>query len=108
MIVVGLGTNGPIERSDLNELKRIAGTRPIVLVNAYGDRWWIPEVNETLASFAKNRRGVVLADWNAAVAGVPDALAGDGIHPNPSGGEIYAATVRQALEELQTPAERIS
>lgn len=108
VIVVGLGTNGPIERSDLNELKRIAGTRPIVLVNAYGDRWWIPEVNETLASFAKNRRGVVLADWNAAVAGVPDALAGDGIHPNPSGGEIYAATVRQALEELQTPAERIS
>lgn len=108
VLVVGLGTNGPIARSDLSELKRVADTRPIVLVNASGDRWWIPEVNETLASFANARRGVVLADWNGAVASVPDALAGDGIHPNPSGGEIYAGVIRQALEALRQPAERLS
>ncbi|MBO1903046.1 acyltransferase [Leucobacter weissii] len=107
VIVVGLGTNGPIERSDLNELRRAADTRSIVLVNAHGDRPWIPEVNRTLASFAEARRGVVLADWDAAAATDPEALAGDGIHPNTSGGRIYAKTVRTALKELQAPAERI-
>ena len=103
-----LGTNGPIERSDLNTLKSIAGTRPMVLVNAHGDRWWIPEVNATLSSFTNARRGVVLADWTTAVAPYPDALAGDGIHPNPSGGEIYSAAIREALIALQQPAERLS
>lgn len=107
VLVVGLGTNGPIDRSDLNELKRVAGLRPIVLVNAHADRWWIGEVNETLASFANTRRGVVLADWDAAIAPHPEMLAGDGIHPGASGGKIYAKSVRQALEELDTPAERI-
>ena len=108
VLVVGLGTNGPIERSDLNTLKSIAGTRPMVLVNAHGDRWWIPEVNATLSSFTNARRGVVLADWTTAVAPYPDALAGDGIHPNPSGGEIYSAAIREALIALQQPAERLS
>jgi len=107
VLVVGLGTNGPIERSDLSELKHIAGLRPIVLVNAHADRWWIGDVNETLASFANARRGVVLADWDAAIGRHPELLAGDGIHPGASGGEIYAKTVLEALKELDTPAERI-
>jgi len=107
VLIVGLGTNGPIERSDLNELKRIAELRPIVLVNAHADRWWIPEVNETLASFANTRRGVVLADWNAAIAPHEDLLSGDGIHPGAEGGKIYAKTIVDALEELEKPAERV-
>jgi len=49
----------------------------------------------------------VLADWTGAVAPYPETLAGDGIHPNPSGGEIYAAVVRDALLALQRPSERL-
>ncbi|MCB1274010.1 MAG: acyltransferase family protein [Leucobacter sp.] len=107
VLVVGLGTNGPVDRDQLKQLKRIADTRPIVLVNAHADRWWVPEVNRTLAKFAKSHRGVVLADWDGAVSPYPARLAGDGIHPNPSGGRTYARAIRKALKELQTPKEQL-
>ena len=107
VLLVGLGTNGPVDPADLDELVRLAGNRPVVLVNAHADRDWVPGVNDELNAFAAGRRGVVVADWTGAVTGVPDALAGDDIHPNPSGGEIYASSVQKALDELETPREAI-
>ena len=107
VLVVGLGTNGPVATEDLDAMRDTAGDRALVLVNAHADREWIPGVNEALDRFADAHRGVVVADWDGAVTGVPDALAGDDIHPNPSGGEIYATSVRAALDELQRPGEAI-
>jgi peptidoglycan/LPS O-acetylase OafA/YrhL len=107
VLVIGLGTNGPVQPDELEAIRQTAGDRPVVLVNAHADRDWIPGVNDALADFAAAHRGVVVADWTGAVAGVPDALAGDDIHPNPSGGEIYASSVQQALDELQQPGEAI-
>ena len=106
VLVVGLGTNGPVDDTDLNELLRIADGRRIVLVNAYADRWWVPEVNQQLADFAAAHRGVVLADWASAIPQVPDGLAGDDIHPNPIGGIAYAEAVQTALSELQSRKEQ--
>lgn len=107
VLVVGLGTNGPINVDDLESLRHLAGTRPMVLVNAHGDREWIPGVNQLLAEFADSYRGVVVADWDTAVTGVPDALADDGIHPNQSGGDVYAQSIADALVALQAPQERL-
>lgn len=107
ILVIGLGTNGPVSDDDLNWLKTIAGNRQIVLVNAFGDRWWIPEVNTQLSAFADAHRGVVVADWNAGIAPHPEMLAGDQIHPHPSGGEIYASLVADAVAALATPEEAI-
>ncbi|QIM18153.1 hypothetical protein G7066_04835 [Leucobacter coleopterorum] len=36
-----------------------------------------------------------------------DALADDGIHPNPSGGDIYVGSVQKALQSLQSPDEAL-
>ncbi|SJN08698.1 acyltransferase 3 [Leucobacter sp. 7(1)] len=105
VLLVGLGTNGPVEPESLDELLTIAADRPLILVNAHADRDWIPQVNTTLTEFAAAHRGVVVADWTGAVTGVEDALAGDDIHPNPSGGVIYAQSVQRALEALQQPGE---
>lgn len=107
VLVVGLGTNGTVSWDELEQLHELADDRLIVLVNAYGERDWIPGVNQELANFAASYRGVVVADWQGSVTGVPDALAGDEIHPNPSGGVIYAASVQQALEALQQPGEAL-
>lgn len=106
-VVVGLGTNGTVTGDELESIRVSAAGRPVVLVNAYGDRDWIPGVNETITAFADAHRGVVVADWNGTVAGVEGALAGDEIHPNPSGGEIYARSVQKALDELDTPHESL-
>lgn len=107
VLVVGLGTNGPVNPEELDTLLAAVGPRPIVLVNAVADRWWTAQVNDSLRSFADAHPGVVLADWAGSVAGAEGALAGDGIHPNPSGGVIYADAVVAALEQLRNPAERV-
>ena len=107
VLLIGLGTNGPVDRSELDELMLRAEGRPVVLVNAYADREWIPGVNQELSDFAAARRGVVVADWRRTAEAHPELLAGDGIHPEPAGGEAYAAAVAEALTELRTPAEAV-
>lgn len=107
VVVVGLGTNGPIDAEALDELKQLAGERPLVLVDAHAERDWIPEVNTMLAAFSETNRGVTLARWDAGVSGTPEFLAEDGIHPGPEGGTVYADAIRAALTDLQSPGEAI-
>lgn len=106
VLVVGLGTNGPIDDADLDRLLRLANGRPIVIVNAYSDRWWIPEVNQKVQAFADKNRGLRLADWAAAIPLIHGGLAGDDIHPNPSGGVAYAQAVHAALDALHEKNEQ--
>lgn len=106
-LVVGLGTNGPIDEADLDALRAAAGPRPLVLVSAHADRDWIPGVNALLAQYAAAHRGVVLAEWDTAITPHPEMLAGDGIHPEPSGGELYASAIEEALARLHTPSESV-
>ena len=105
VVVVGLGTNGPVEAEALEALKDAVGDRRLVLVDAHAERDWIADVNADLTAFAEAHRGVTLARWDAAVAGTPEFLAEDGIHPGPEGGETYAASIRAALDELLSPGE---
>lgn len=107
VLLIGLATNGPVDTESLDELLRLAGTRPVVLVDAHGERDWIPPVNAELEAFAASHRGVSLARWDSAITPHPDFLAGDGIHPDSDGGEIYAAAVQAALDELGKPGESI-
>ena len=107
VLVVGLGTNGPVQAAELDSLRTVAGQRHIVLVNAHGDREWIPGVNKTLTDFAERHRGIVIADWDTEISPQPDSLAGDGIHPHESGGKVYAETVRGALNDLASPDEAV-
>ncbi|MGY4858028.1 acyltransferase family protein [Cryobacterium sp. AP23] len=101
VVVVGLGTNGEISPADLAAIMRVIGpTRELIMVNAFADRDWTQGVNAELADFSKHRTRVALADWHDAIAPHVDVLAGDGIHPGPTGGAIYADTVAAALDSL--------
>lgn len=100
-VVVALGTNGPIDPATLGQLASTVGPqRGLVLVNAYAPRDWIPGVNAELQAFADARSNVVVADWSGAIAPHEDLLAGDRIHPGSAGGQIFADTVAQAVDEL--------
>lgn len=107
VIVIGLATNGTVDDEQLTQIRSITGNRPLVFVNAYGERDWIPGVNGQLNAFAGAYHGVVISDWQGSVTGVPGALAGDGIHPNTSGGEIYAESLQRALDAAMQPSEAI-
>jgi hypothetical protein len=101
ILIVGLGTNGPISRSTLDEvLKKIGPNRQMIVVNVEEPRVWEGEVNETLHHFADDNDNVELANWYSAITPYISILAPDHIHPGPTGGRIYTSTITAALKRL--------
>ena len=77
-VLIGLGTNSAITPDQLDQIRNMIGPdRVLVLVNAHGDRTWIPPTNQVLADYAAaHPDNVVLVDW-----------------------DIYAKAVRQTIEQ---------
>ena len=102
VLVLGLGTNGPIGADTLERLKTLVGDETqLIVVNVQAPRGWVPEVNAILARFAQQYRGVELANWHDAIQPSLDVLASDEVHPGgPIGGQIYAGAIRDALQRL--------
>ena len=100
-VLIGLGTNGPIDAANLTAIRDIAGPdRTIVFVTVYAPRWWTDGVNAELTRFAATYRNVELADWQDAIDDQLGLLARDQIHPGNDGGRVYTDTVREALLRL--------
>lgn len=101
IVLLGLGTNGPVDQETLAEVRALLGTEhQIVLVNVYAPRWWTDGVNGTLTSFAQQYRDVELANWRDSISPQLRLLARDQIHPGDEGGLVYAASVQDALQRL--------
>ncbi len=102
ILLLGLGTNGPVDQSSIDAVVAIAGpATEIVLVNAQAPRGWIPGVNALLASYAQSHRSVELANWYDAIQPRLDVLSRDKIHAGgPIGGQIYADAIRDAIQRL--------
>ena len=77
-MLIGLGTNSAITPDQLDQIRNMIGPdRVLVLVNAHGDRTWIPPTNQVLADYAAaHPDNVVLVD-----------------------SDIYAKAVRQTIEQ---------
>ncbi|WP_166997651.1 acyltransferase family protein [Paramicrobacterium fandaimingii] len=101
-VIIGLGTNGPVNESTLDEIVDVIGAdRHLILVNAYAPRDWIAGVNTELDSFAAARRTSVIADWRDAIDPRADELlATDHIHPGYEGGTVYAEAIMRSLQVL--------
>ncbi|HEX9030836.1 MAG TPA: hypothetical protein VF834_03260 [Streptosporangiaceae bacterium] len=101
IVVVGLGTNGTVTTGEISQLfAEIGPNRKLVLVNTYEARSWEQEVNSTLAAAVAGHPHVVLANWYRTIEHRTYLLWPDGIHPQPSGGIVYAKMLKAALERL--------
>jgi peptidoglycan/LPS O-acetylase OafA/YrhL len=101
ILVVGLGTNGPIAMATLQQVRDMIGpNRQMVVVNVEEPRSWEGEVNTTLAQFASDYENVELSDWFTAISPHISVLARDQIHPGGAGGRIYTAALQAALNRL--------
>jgi len=101
IVVVGLGTNGPVTAAAVSQLfAEIGPDRKLVLVNTFENRPWEQEVNSILATAAGEHPGVVLADWHTTIEHRTSLLWPDGIHPQPPGGVVYAKMLKEALVRL--------
>jgi peptidoglycan/LPS O-acetylase OafA/YrhL len=102
VVLLALGTNGPIDSTTLDEVRAIIGPeRDLVLVTVQAPRDWTDGVNQALTAYAGRYRNVELANWQAAIAPSVGQLAEDQIHPGgPITGGIYCDAVRDALQRL--------
>jgi peptidoglycan/LPS O-acetylase OafA/YrhL len=102
VVVLALGTNGPIEPAALEEVRRILGpSRELVVVNAQAPRGWIPGVNAELSRFALVYRNVELANWHDAIQPFLHEMARDQVHFGPIGAGIFASAVSEAVVRLE-------
>jgi peptidoglycan/LPS O-acetylase OafA/YrhL len=97
VVIVGLGTNGPVTASQVSQLRTAVGDRWLVLINTFVPRSWEHEVNSTLARAASRYPNVLLVNWHSAIEHHQRLLWNDNIHPQPVGGKLYAKVVRKVV-----------
>jgi peptidoglycan/LPS O-acetylase OafA/YrhL len=103
VVVVGLATNGPIERTTLERLHAEIGRwREMVVITAQAPRGWTDANNVILLAFATSYRNVEIADWHAAAQPILGDLNRDQIHFGPTGARVFTDSIQAALERLAT------
>ncbi|HEX5189526.1 MAG TPA: acyltransferase family protein [Streptosporangiaceae bacterium] len=108
VVIVGLGTNGPITAGQVRQLRSAVGDRWLVLINTFVPRSWEHEVNTTLARAARRYPNVLLVNWHNAIEHHQGLLWNDDIHPQPVGGKLYARVVRKVVLHALHKRPRLS
>lgn len=81
VVVVDLGTNGPITDADFDAMMSILkGAGRVVFVTVEVDRPWQDQVNGVLARGVSRYPSSVLADWQSLASQHPEWLYSDGTH----------------------------
>ncbi len=97
VLVVELGTNGPVTSSEFDAMVQAAsGVRRVVFVNVNVPRSWAAPDNAVLAAGVARYPGMaVLADWNALSTGHPEWFTADEVHLEPAGAQAMATLIAQ-------------
>ncbi|MGO8862327.1 MAG: hypothetical protein ACLQRH_16400 [Acidimicrobiales bacterium] len=99
VVVVALGTNGPITDADFDAMMSIlAGASRVVFVNIVVDQPWQDPNNEVLGSGVARYPNTVLANWYALESQHPDWVYSDGTHLPIGGPGAQALAVLIASE----------
>ncbi len=81
VVVVALGTNGPITSAEFDAMMSVlSGASRVVFVNIVVDRSWQDPNNQVLASGVARYSNAVIADWHSLEAQNPSWVYTDGTH----------------------------
>lgn len=94
-VLIGLGTNGPISDSDMQQILDLVGpNRQIYWINVVvPTRSWQNQVNQQLASVAKKHKNFHLIDWYGYAHSHSSWFYDDKTHPNNVGQMYYSSYV---------------
>ena len=94
VLVVQLGTNGPLRGKHVERLAAlVAGVPRVVAVTVLVPKSWQDASNAALRDAAGRFPWLRLADWHAAASQHPEWLGPDGVHVGREGARQYAAIV---------------
>lgn len=103
-VLIGLGTNGPISDSDMQQILDLVGpNRQIYWINVVvPTRSWQNQVNQQLASVAKKHKNFHLIDWYGYAHSHSSWFYDDKTHPNNVGQMYYSSYV---VKEMLSKSE---
>lgn len=97
-IIVGLGTNGPVQERHFEEVMANAGEGTLVgFVNVRMPRNWEATSNNELSAGVERYDNAVLVDWYSQTWDRDDLFAADGFHPRQPGRVIMADMIVEAI-----------
>jgi peptidoglycan/LPS O-acetylase OafA/YrhL len=98
-VMIDLGTNGEFRTSDFAELVQLVAGVPLVVVyDVHAARPWAAPSDSTIdGGTARHPAQMRLVNWNR-IAGGPNLLFPDGIHPNLAGSRLYSQLLVSALQ----------
>ncbi|MFD1824654.1 acyltransferase family protein [Mumia zhuanghuii] len=99
VVVIGTGTNGVIDRKDLQRLvRRQLRDKQVLLVSPHvPGRSWQRPASSAVRRVAADNDNATLVDWQRAASRAENVLATDRVHPNAEGARVYTRTLRSAL-----------
>jgi peptidoglycan/LPS O-acetylase OafA/YrhL len=98
IVVIHLGTNGPMSDGQLNKLLNSLSGREVILVTTHVPRPWQDLTNQRLEAAATRWPNVRIADWNTLSSAHPEWFDSDGTHLQTSGRMAYAAFILAAVQ----------
>jgi peptidoglycan/LPS O-acetylase OafA/YrhL/lysophospholipase L1-like esterase len=97
IVVIHLGTNGPISKRQFDlAMSAAKDVARVVFVNVKVPRPWEGYTNRTLTQNVKRYANAVLVNWHDASEDIANALARDGIHLSGAGATAYARMIAAA------------
>lgn len=103
VVVMALGTNGNISRSDMEEAVKTVGNNTLVLTTNYklGSANAYDANNSLIKEISAKYSNVKVADWASAVSSSPSKYISstdkEGVHPTSEGQKLFAETIASAV-----------
>lgn len=104
IVIIGMGTNGPVTTDQVNQIMDIVGkNRKVFWISVHvPTKPWEKPVNKTIKDAAKTHKNLKIIDWNKYSEDHPDWFYGDQVHPNDTGSKQYSAYIaKQVLKNIK-------
>ncbi|MFN3788337.1 MAG: hypothetical protein ACK4SW_08050, partial [Sulfurihydrogenibium azorense] len=96
-IIIALGNNGHIKKSDLEYILDRLKDKEVYLVTVKVPRPWQNEVNRLFREVALERPNVHVVDWYSVSKDKEELFVKDKVHLNSKGSKVYASVLKSYL-----------
>lgn len=100
-VAVELGTNGPIQKSQIRRFMTLVGHRMVIWITPSVPRPWQDEVLTSIDWAAHRYPNIRLVHWHALAAGHPQWFRGGQVHPNWSGIQQEVSALKRVYASLR-------